>query len=67
MAKQVKLFCDRCKKEIDTSGFWAVLKLPRRIKIKSQFGRASYNYSFDLCEECRKEVFHILEGKSDGK
>jgi hypothetical protein len=67
MAKQVKLLCDRCKKEIDTSGFWAVLKLPRRIKLESHYGNQLYKYNFDLCHKCRDKVFNILEGRENGK
>ena len=69
MAKETKLFCDRCKKEITKDTWRAVLKLPRKIKLKSIYdnGYSVTNFEFDLCEECKTYVYRILEGKEDGK
>ena len=69
MAKETKLFCDRCKKEITNDTFRAVLKLPRRVKMKSIYdnGYSVTSFNFDLCDKCEKDVYRILGGKEDGK
>ena len=69
MAKETKLFCDRCKKEITNDTWRAVLKLPRRITMKAIYenGFSVKSFDFDLCEKCKKNVYRILEGKEDGK
>ena len=68
MAKETKIFCDRCKKEISNKTWRYILRLPRKITIEMLHeGKPCHDFKFYLCEDCTKEVYRILEGREDGK
>ena len=69
MAKETKLFCDRCRKETTRDLWRYVLKLPRKITMRTIYdnGYSIHDFDFDLCKDCKKSFYRFLEGKEDGK
>lgn len=69
MAAVTRTFCDRCRKDITNDKWRAVLRLPKKIKLKAIYenGYSKTGWDFDLCEGCMDEVLRILRGEKDVK